>query len=144
MIVHGGLIAWPAQGRWKGILILGPSGVGKSDLALRALDDGFQLVADDRVALFQSAGRLFGQAPATLRGLMEIRGLGVIPAPARRFAPIILAVRCKKVTEAMDRLPEPLSERLLGLEIPAIDLHPLENSATAKIRRAIEYLGAGA
>ena len=144
MIVHGGLIAWQARGRWIGVLILGPSGVGKSDLALRALDHGFRLVADDRVALFLSDGRLFGQAPAPLRGLMEIRGLGVHPTANLRFAPITLAVRCKKVTEAIDRLPEPRSERLMGMEIPAIDLHPLENSAPAKIRRAIEYLGSGA
>jgi serine kinase of HPr protein (carbohydrate metabolism regulator) len=142
MIVHAGLIAVRSGGRWRGVLLQGSSGVGKSDLTLRAIEDGFQLVADDYTQLFLSEGALFGRAPPELRGLIEIRGLGVVRQANRIFAPITLAVRCKTSPRAVERLPEPGSETFLSVATPAIDLWPLENSAPAKIRRAIEHLGA--
>ena len=51
MIHHAGLLARWTGGHWRGVLIEGESGSGKSDLALRALDDGWSLVADDRTLL---------------------------------------------------------------------------------------------
>ena len=87
-IRHAGLIARRIRGRWLGALIEGPSGAGKSDLALRALDRGFRLVADDRVLVWAADGRVFGRAPAPLRGLIEARGLGVIPVEPVAFAEI--------------------------------------------------------
>ena len=141
MILHAGLIALQTAGAWQGILLLGPSGAGKSDLTLRALDDGFQLVADDRTQVFLSEGRLFGRAPKTLFGLMEIRGVGVAKVAARPFAPVTLAVRCKTTPDEVERLPDAMTEWFLGVETPALDLWALENSAPAKIRRAIEHLG---
>ena len=141
MILHAGLIASHCAGRWRGVLLLGPSGVGKSDLALRALDHGFRLVADDRTLVFRSGGRLFGRAPKALFDLMEIRGLAVVREAALPFAPVALAVRCKTVPGDVERHPDAMSEGFLGVEIPVMDLWPLENSAPAKIRRAIEHLG---
>jgi serine kinase of HPr protein (carbohydrate metabolism regulator) len=81
MIRHAGLIAHRVAGTWRGALVEGPSGVGKSDLALRALDQGFVLVADDRTLVFVSGGELYGRAPDALAGLVEARGLGVLPQP---------------------------------------------------------------
>jgi serine kinase of HPr protein (carbohydrate metabolism regulator) len=142
MIVHAGLIALHTGGRWRGVLISGPAGVGKSDLALRALDQGFRLVADDRTRLFADQGQLYGRAPGPLAGLIEARGLGVLRRMALPFAPVVLSVRCKTAAEAVERLPEPNSERRLDVEVPVLELRPLENSALAKMRSAIEYLGA--
>jgi serine kinase of HPr protein (carbohydrate metabolism regulator) len=142
MIVHAGLIALYQSGRWRGALISGPSGVGKSDLALRAMDQGFHLVADDRTRLFACEGRLYGRAPGPLSGLIEVRGLGVLSQASLPFAPVVLSVRCKTAAEARERLPGPVSERRLEVDLPVLDLWPLENSAPAKIRRAIEHLGA--
>jgi serine kinase of HPr protein (carbohydrate metabolism regulator) len=142
MILHAGLIALRVAGAWKGALIQGPSGVGKSDLALRALDAGFRLVADDRVVVFASGGGLFGRAPDILRGLIEVRGLGVVRQTALVVAPICLSVRCKPRTDAVERLPDPCSESFLGCDVPILELWPLEPTAPAKIRRAIEHLGA--
>jgi serine kinase of HPr protein (carbohydrate metabolism regulator) len=141
MILHAGLLALRLAGTWKGALIQGPSGVGKSDLALRALDEGFRLVADDRVLLFVSGGSLFGRAPDRLRGLIEVRGVGVVRQTARPIARICLSVRCTPSAEAVERLPEPCSESILGCRVPILELWPLEHTAPAKIRRAIEYVG---
>jgi serine kinase of HPr protein (carbohydrate metabolism regulator) len=142
MILHAGLIARRRHGFWRGALIQGPSGCGKSDLALRALSLGFSLVADDRTLVFVSDGRLFGRAPAPLAGLMEIRGLGVVRESAITFAQIDLSVHCRKSPDEVERLPETVKECFLGIETSRLDLWPFENSAPAKIRRAIEHLGA--
>ena len=141
MILHAGLIALRCRGSWRGVLIHGPSCVGKSDLALRATEDGFQLVADDHTQLFLSQDRLFGRAPASLRDLIEVRGVGIVGQGALRFAPITLSVQCKTTPEAVERLPAPSIESYLGCAVPTMDLWPFEDSAPAKIRRAIEYLG---
>jgi hypothetical protein len=76
-----------------GVLLLGPSGVGKSDLALRLIDDGARLVADDRTILFVSKRALHAKAPASIKGLIEIRGLGIVELPVRASAKIALVVR---------------------------------------------------
>src|SRR5581483_2217647 len=77
VIHHAGLLAKWAEGHWNGVLIEGDSGSGKSDLALRALDEGWALVADDRTLLWACEGRLYGRAPDPIAGLIEARGLGV-------------------------------------------------------------------
>jgi serine kinase of HPr protein (carbohydrate metabolism regulator) len=144
MIVHAGLVARRIGGRWRGVLIEGPSGGGKSDLALRALDDGFVLVADDRVRLFAAQGRLFGRAPEPLAGLIEARGVGVIRAPFLPFAAIALCARCVDDPAAVDRLAGETPCERLGVALPAIDIWPFAASAPAKLAAALERLGAGA
>ena len=141
MIIHAGLIGRRQGGTWRGALIHGPSGSGKSDLALRSLSEGFSLIADDRTLLFLSCGRLFGRAPAPLAGLIEVRGVGVLANGALPFAPVCLVVRCAAGPTAIERTPERAVERLLGVDVPAIDVSAFEGSAPAKIGRAMEYLG---
>jgi serine kinase of HPr protein (carbohydrate metabolism regulator) len=140
-IRHGGLIAQRQDGLWRGALIEGPSGIGKSDLALRALDQGFRLVADDRVVTFTAGGRLYGKPHETLAGLIEVRGLGVMTAAALPFAQIVLVIRCVHGPEAVERLPEPRFETLTGVSVPVFDLWPREPAAPAKIRRMMQSLG---
>lgn len=137
MIRHAGLVARRAGGVWRGVLIEGPSGSGKSDLALRALGEGFRLVADDRVELWTSGGRLFGAAPATLHGLIEVRGLDVVREPALPLAEVVLLARCAAPDQAPDRMPEPRTEQILGLALPLIEIWPFEASAPAKLSRAL-------
>ncbi len=74
------------------VLILGASGSGKSDLALRLIERGAMLVADDRTDLFARNGRLWGRPPAVLAGLIEIRGVGIVALPFRSEAAIALAI----------------------------------------------------
>ena len=139
MILHAGLIACWSHGGWRGVLIEGPSGAGKSDLALRCLDDGFRLVADDRTIVWRSGDRVFGRAPEALSGLIEARGLGVLREPALAFCQVVLVAACGPA----ERLPEPQSAARGGGQLPLVAVSPLESSAPAKLRRAIEHLGAG-
>jgi len=141
MIRHAGLIARRVAGDWRGALIEGPSGVGKSDLALRALDQGFCLVADDRTLVFVSNGKLFGRAPDALAGLVEARGLGVLSQAWRPFCRIDLLVRGVATPGAVERLPDPMFEVIEGVSTPVLELWPLEPAAPGKIRRMFEHLG---
>jgi serine kinase of HPr protein (carbohydrate metabolism regulator) len=143
MILHAGLIALRLGGYWRGVLIEGPSGAGKSDLALRCLGGGFALVADDRVVLFNSEGRVFGRAPPVLAGLIEVRGVGVTRHSSVDFAQVVLRVRCASGPEEVERFPQPRAEFALGANLPVLTLWPFERSAPAKMRRALEHLGEG-
>jgi hypothetical protein len=140
MILHAGLIAQWAGGAWRGVLIEGPSGAGKSDLALRALTAGFRLVADDRVVLWTSGDRLYGRAPTTLAGALEVRGLEVIREPALSFARVALVARSGEP----ERIPAAASVCVLGLSIPLVLLDLRSHSAPAKLSRALDHFdGAG-
>jgi serine kinase of HPr protein (carbohydrate metabolism regulator) len=142
MIRHAGLVAQRQGGYWRGALIEGPSGSGKSDLALRLIALGFRLVADDRTVVFVSGGRLFGRAPAPLAGLMEVRGVGVVAFPSLPLAEIVLLVACAARPADPPRSGGERREQILGLDLPRLDLWPLEPSAPVKLRRALEELGA--
>ena len=97
-----------------GVLLLGPPGSGKSDLALRLLERGFLLVADDRVEIDAGVAR----PPAALAGLIEVRGLGVLRVPHATSARLALAV---DLAEAADRLPEPARHPSLGIPLVRLD-----------------------
>ena len=140
MILHAGLVALRLAGFWRGALICGPSGSGKSGLALRALDAGFRLVADDRVVVWRSGAVLFGRAPDPLAGLVEGRGVGIIRESPLAMAEIVIAVSCC-VDEAIERMPEPETADIAGVTIAQLRLDPFEASAPAKLRRALQHLG---
>ena len=133
MIRHAGLVACKRQGRWRGVLIEGPSGAGKSDLALRALDQGFQLVADDRVRLWTADGRLFGRAPGSLAGLLEVRGQGVLAVPFVGFCEVVLLAQ----SGDPQRTPDPTTVTILGIPVSRLVVDLLHASAPAKIGRAL-------
>lgn len=133
MIRHAGLIARRIDGRWAGVLIEGASGSGKSDLAFRALDQGFRLVADDRVLVWQADGRLYGRSPGPLAGLLEVRGVGVLRVTPLAFCEIVL-IAC---VETPERMPEPATMTILDVAVQRLGVAPLEGSAPAKLGRAL-------
>lgn len=133
VVRHACLIARRVGGYWRGVLVEGPSGSGKSDLALRAQDQGFRLVADDRVLLWAVDGRLYGRAPDALAGLLEVRGLGVVCIAALPFAEVSLIVR----SGPPDRIPDPATETILGVSVPLQAAELLESSAPAKLSHVL-------
>ena len=142
MILHAGLVALRVDGEWRGALIQGPSGAGKSDLALRALEAGFRLVADDRTLVWASGDQPYGRAPAPLHGLIEARGQGILSESPLALCRIVLAADCVRETTEVDRMPEPSVQLVAGRPVPRLAFHPFEVSAPAKLRRALEHLGA--
>lgn len=131
--VHGSAVA--IDGR--GVLILGASGSGKSDLALRLIDRGATLIADDQVELTPRAGRLHACALAILHGRIEVRGLGIIDVDVTS-APLALAIDIDRLPE---RLPEPATIALHGIELPLVALAPFAASAPIKVELALKRLG---
>ena len=121
----------------RGILLLGPSGAGKSDLALRLIDRGAKLIADDRVDLADDGATVMLIAPPRIAGLIEVRGLGIL-----RFdhvtAPLALCIELV-VSDAVERLPEPDAELFLGRKVPLVRLHPFELSAPIKVELALDH-----
>ena len=117
-----------------GVLLLGPSGCGKSDLALRLIDSGAALVADDRSALTMEKGDIIVRAPDTILGKLEVRGLGVVRVTARSSVCLVLAV---KLGETPERLPAPETIDLLGCRLRLLRLPAFEASTPAKIRLAV-------
>jgi HPr kinase/phosphorylase len=130
-LVHGTAVAVDGGA----ILLRGPPGAGKSDLALRLIDAGARLVADDQVELRRDGRQILARAPATLAGLVEIRGIGIIHVDALQEAPLVLLVDLILSGE-VERLPERRFETVLGLAIPLIAQAPFEASAAAKLRFA--------
>ncbi|MFT8245991.1 HPr kinase/phosphorylase [Roseomonas sp. BN140053] len=119
-----------------GVLLLGPSGAGKSDLLLRLLGAGWRLVADDQVSLSRRGPALVAEAPAALRGMIEVRGLGLLGGLEAAAAPLGLAVDCV-ARDAVPRLPEPRRWEALGAALPLVALHPLDASAPDKLGLAL-------
>lgn len=119
-----------------GVLIRGPSGSGKSDLALRLIEGGAVLVADDQTRLAREGDVVMARPPETIAGLLEVRGLGIVRMPHRAATPLALVVDLV-AAERVERLPEPALAEILGLSLPRLELAPFQISAAAKVRLAV-------
>jgi HPr kinase/phosphorylase len=120
----------------SGVVLLGPSGSGKSDLALRLIDGGGRLVADDRLVVERRGDRLVGRAPDSLAGLIEVRGLGIMRIAHCAATPLDLVVELGGA-RPWPRLPELTTYDLLEVGLPYIRLDPRAPSTCAKIKLAL-------
>jgi HPr kinase/phosphorylase len=138
VLIHATAVAIASEA----ILLRGPSGSGKSDLALRLIDGGAQLVADDQTLLRRVGDRVLASAPAAIAGLLEVRGVGIVKMETTDLAPLVL-IADLVLSGDVERLPERRVETILGLCVPVIDLAPFEASAAAKLRLLRRALAAG-
>ncbi len=124
----------------KGILILGPSGSGKSDLTLRLiLKYNAVLIADDRTVLENKNGVLKAGCPQNIKGLLEVRGVGICKFNTKTSAKISLVVKLVSSNSKIERMPEPKTTEILGIKIPTIEIYAFEPSAAEKIIAAACY-----
>jgi serine kinase of HPr protein (carbohydrate metabolism regulator) len=143
LLLHATCIALDGSG----VLLRGAPGSGKSDLALRLIDQpgrgtgtddiAGRLVADDQVHLKRRGDRLFAAPPPALAGLLEIRGLGIVRIPHAEEVPVRLVVDL--VPEGtIERHPDrPATAEFLGLAVPATAVDPRTSSAPARVRAAL-------
>jgi HPr kinase/phosphorylase len=124
-----------------GVLILGAPGAGKSDLALRLIADGALLVADDQTDVDLRGEEVWATAPVKIAGLIEGRGVGIVPVAIKRATRVVLAVELVALPE---RMPERRGWSLPGsaVRIPLIEISPFEASAPAKLRFALSQFQA--
>lgn len=120
----------------RGVLLLGPSASGKSDLALRLIDRGAVLLADDYVLVSALDGELHLAAPPAIAGLLELRGVGLLRLPFVDSGTARLLVDLARPPE---RLPEPGTTGLHGVYLPRIGLRAFEASAPLKVERALAH-----
>ncbi|MCH9000639.1 MAG: RNase adapter RapZ [Proteobacteria bacterium] len=141
-LVHATCVAIDGADGPLGVLLRGPPGAGKSDLALRLIDRGARLVADDQCELRCQDGaagaRLVARAPASIAGVLEVRGLGIMEVPSLAEAPVALVVDLVDPDE-VERLPTDAAEEILGLELPRIALNAFEAAAPAKLHLALRH-----
>jgi HPr kinase/phosphorylase len=139
--LHGTAIALAGNA----VIIRGAPGSGKSDLALRCLSlaptaliaSPATLVADDRVIAMRKGDRIKVEAPAAIRGKLEVRGLGIVTVPSVDSAELVLVADLVAPKE-VERLPDPApNTELLGLPLPLLHIAPFEASAPAKLLLAL-------
>src|SRR5262249_11516291 len=132
-------VALKAGRRWQAVLLRGPSGSGKSDFALRLLEAGARLIADDQTHLAKKGHALIATPPPALAGMIEVRGQGIVKLPRSCLlasAPLALLVDLVRAVE-VERMPEPQREVVQDVELPRLALAPFEASAVAKLRLAL-------
>jgi serine kinase of HPr protein (carbohydrate metabolism regulator) len=134
-IVHASTVATGG----RAVLITGPSGSGKSDLALRLLDRGFTLVSDDQTLVRREDDRLIASAPPNIAGKLEIRGIGIVETDHAGDTQIALWV---ELTSDIQRMPDDSRERpILGIPLPVISIDAMAASAPSKVAVALDRMG---
>ncbi len=139
LLVHGTCVDFMAVG----VLIIGPSGSGKSDLALRLLDAGARLVADDYLWLERSDGDLVASVPEAIAGLLEVRGIGIVRQSFRDTCVVRL---CVELVGAADVPRLPPGGQTISYEdvaIRHIKLDAFEASAAMKVKLAAQAVRDG-
>ena len=117
----------------RGVLLRGPSGAGKSSLALRLIEDGAVLIADDLCELRRSSGRLTIDLPAAVdpafRGAIERREQGIVKVAYAGAAPLALVIDLARMNAPPDII------QLLGFPVSRAVLDPFQVDSVAAVRK---------
>jgi hypothetical protein len=126
----------------RGVLIEGPSGSGKSALALALIDRGAQLVGDDGVVLIADAGKLLAQPHPHTRGLLEIRNLGLAQfVPCKQVEVALLVTFDSAAPRFIEEASEAVRE---GTKIPHVAIWPEPAPPALKVEQALRLYGLAA
>ena len=136
--LHATCVALFGPRGWTGVLLTGPSGAGKSDLALRLMEGGARLVADDATLVWRDGEALHASCPDTIAGRMEVRGLGILSVPARPVVRLGLAAVC--ADRPPERMPDPQVWSHAGVGLPSLEIDARAPSAAAVVRHAVQRL----
>lgn len=127
----------------KGLLIVGPSASGKSDLSLRLMDEGAQLVSDDQVEIraetTETGRKIIACAPQKIRGLIELRGYGIVPVPYEQSTHLDLVIELKPFKE-LERLSYLHDYPLLGCSLPKMMVDAAWPSSVSRIKFVLTML----
>jgi HPr kinase/phosphorylase len=123
-IVHASAVAFDNPNGWRAVLICGPSGSGKSALALQLMSLGARLVADDQTVITRAADYIALSAPSAISGMIEARGVGILQASPVSAARLWVVVDLSVVENA--RLPVPKYTHFSTVQVPI--LHKVESS----------------
>jgi HPr kinase/phosphorylase len=135
MLIHASCIVLSG----KAVLLAGSPGIGKSDLALRLIDEGAQLLSDDQTFLQCENSTLIASPPSSIAGIIEIRHVGLAKMPFVPSAPVGLYIELVESRVVLERLPEPDSVFFLDQPVQRLRLPSFAASTPAKIRAALTY-----
>ena len=134
--IHATCVDWNGAG----LLIRGPEGSGKSDLALRLIDAGAKLVADDRCDVEAVDGGVVARAPATIAGRLEVRGLGLVTLAETADGTRVAAVVELAPAADIERMPPPAEAEIAGIKLPLYHLDPQSASAVTRLKLIVEHV----
>ena len=123
----------------RGVLIGGRSGAGKSDLALRLIDRGAQLISDDYTFIRRVQGEALASAPERIAGKIEVRCVGIVEMTAVADVPVALYVDLSGEPVRLPEAPEKLT--IAGIAIPSVALDGHHASAPLKVEAALRLFG---
>lgn len=134
--IHATCVDWNGAG----LLIRGPEGSGKSDLALRLIDAGAKLVADDRCDVEAVDDGVVARAPATIAGRLEVRGLGLVTLAETADGTRVAAVVDLAPAADIERMPPPAEAEVAGIKLPLYHLDPQSASAVTRLKLIVEHV----
>ena len=122
-----------------GVLLTGGAGCGKSDLALRMIDNGAELVSDGETSLITQGQTLVATPSAITAGLLHVHGVGVVRLPFENSAPVRCCIHLS-ASWHIQKYPQWRAENFLGIEVPVIELNAFEASTPLKIKTALDMI----
>ncbi len=133
--IHGTAVAIDG----KAVLLRGQPGSGKSDLALKLINDGATLISDDQVLVKKVKNTLFLSAPDSIANLLEIRGLGIVYFDRLDDVPLVLIIDLLS-DKMSERLPEPCVGEIEGCKFPYLKLDAKRESLHIIVKLAMAKL----